>query len=235
MGFSETEIKDITQKFNEIGFLCKSESFNVVKVDPQYADYYLTIHKSKDAYVFCVYRPSHALFFGVYTNSDHCQKIVCKETSYSTIEELIHQVKDIKNIIIDNSVVCKDIFMDITGSIISQIGGGLYDRDSKTVNKFSENLYNIFVEIGELFNKIIMKATNNQGEKLVILNHSDLKELCRIAKEPFQIGYGYLNQTSTEEYIEDFKTVASKLRTLNDDIIMEVKRVMGLKNNKFDK
>ena len=54
MGFSETEIKDIKQKFNEIGFLCQSESFNIIKVDPQYANYHLTIHKINHSYVFCV-------------------------------------------------------------------------------------------------------------------------------------------------------------------------------------
>jgi hypothetical protein len=153
--FSEQEIKTITKKFEDIGFECKYVSFNKLKVYTNYDNYELNVHKDGDGYYFLIYRPT----IGMFVNSNYCQKILCEKTHYETIGELVNHVKNIKNIIIENSVVVKDICEDMS-NYLNQI----YSYSHKmTTEEFIDDMRNISCDLhklcGNITNKIYINNT----------------------------------------------------------------------------
>jgi hypothetical protein len=73
--FIDSEVKYIIEKFNNIGFNCKYQSFNTLMVTFGYENYHLTIHKRNDIYYFIVYRPGWGQFINLFVNSYSCQEI----------------------------------------------------------------------------------------------------------------------------------------------------------------
>jgi len=145
--FSKEEIKEFTEKFKNIGFSCKYSSFNKLDVNTNYKDYIITIHKRKNEYYIYVYRPT----IGMFVNSKNCQKILSdRKEKYNTVDELINNVKDIKDIIINNSIVIKDLCEDL-----SHINSDLFIESNKIITEeyigefrnITLSLYKLYINI----------------------------------------------------------------------------------------
>ena len=225
--FSDSELTDIIEKFNKIGFNCKYQSFNTLMVTFDYENYHLTIHKINEMYCFIVYRPGWGQFIDLSVNSYNCQEVF-PEKNYQTIDELIENVKDIKKQMIDNSVIFKDIFQDIINTEIQRFLT-IYERDYKSANLFTDKLLLILDKLYKLFNNIIDKSVSEPKTiKHIQLknNYQDIKEICYSITTPLQSAYRCIGMTSTDEFISKLKDIRSSLRALGGEMINETKAVL---------
>ena len=149
--FTEEEVKEFTEKFKNIGFICKYSSFNKLDVTTNYKDYIITIHKNKEnKYYILIYRPT----IGMFVNSKNCQKILYDvRQKYNTVDELINYVKNIKYIIINNSIVIKDLCEDL-----SLINENLFNECNKiSTEEYIDEFKNITLSLYKLYINIQKK------------------------------------------------------------------------------
>ena len=141
--FNQEDILFITRKFAEIGFKCSHTSYNKIDVDTNYKDYYLTVHRAGNEFYYFVYRPA----IGMFVNSLVCQKYL-KLNGHKTIDELIESVKNIRNIIICNSVSVRDILYDI-----ERITKEIYCRaQSTTTESYLNELRSVMLSLSKINN-----------------------------------------------------------------------------------
>jgi len=157
LDFSEEERNEFIEKFKTISFECIYSTVNELQVTTDYHEYFITVHKKDGKYYVIVYRPD--TFDHTYVHSKNCQRaLFAIQKSYVSVDDVVENIKDIKSIIINNSIVVKDICEDF-----NQLNASLYTLSCKDVSteEFLDDLRLISTDILTLYKKIGQKYVSH--------------------------------------------------------------------------